>query len=255
MTDLKVKLGNFLFKNLFAVYKPMYAAFKTKQDAFEIALLKKYVAPGNTIIDIGSNIGFYALILSELTGEKGKVHCFEPDATNFKHLQKAVGQLKNVNINYKAIGPRTEKIKIYTSKELNVDHRTYQPEEYDEVIEIDAVNLDEYLEKINGGKIPKVEMIKMDIQGFEMQAIKGMQRTLTENKDIKLISEFWPYGLNKANSSSMEYFDHLRSLQFNCYLLEKDTLVKLDENKVKELDKFKEDKTHYFNIFVTRGNV
>lgn len=254
-SDLKIKLGNFLFKNLFSVYKPMYTAFKTKQDAFEIELLKKYIKPGDTIIDIGSNIGFYALILSELTGEKGHVHCFEPDATNFKHLQKAVGQLKNVTINHKAIGPNTEKLKIYTSKELNVDHRTYKPEEYDEVIEIDAVNLDEYLSNYNEGKVPKIDIIKMDIQGFEMQAIRGMQKTLTENKDIKLISEFWPYGLNKANSSSMEYFDHLLSLQFTCYLFENESLVKLDEKKVNELDKFKDDKTHYYNILVTRGNV
>ncbi len=251
MADLKVKLGNFLFKNLFVVYKPMYNAFKTKQDAFEIELLKKYIKPGNTIIDIGSNIGFYALILSELAGEKGRVHCFEPDATNFKHLQKAAGHLKNITLNHKAIGPNTEKLKIYTSKELNVDHRTYKPEEYDEVIEIDAVNLDEYLTKVPG----KVDFIKMDIQGFEMQAIKGMQKTLTENKDIKLISEFWPYGLNKANSSSLEYFNHLVSLQFTCYLFENNSLVKMDEKKVLELEKYKDDKSHYYNILATRGNV
>jgi FkbM family methyltransferase len=254
-SDLKIKLGNFLFKNLFAVYKPMYTAFKIKQDAFEIKLLKKYIKPGDTIIDIGSNIGFYALLLSELAGEKGHVHCFEPDAVNFKHLQSATAQLKNVSINHKAIGPTTEKIKIYTSKELNVDHRTYEPEDYDEVIEIDAVNLDDYLMRTDGGKIPKVNFIKMDIQGFEMQAIKGMQRTLTENKDLKLISEFWPYGLHKAGSSSLEYFDHLLSLQFTCYLFENETLVKLDTKKVNELDKYKEDKTHYYNILATRGNV
>jgi len=253
--DLKIKLGNFLFKNLFWLYKPMYTSFKTKQDAFEIELLKKYVKPGDTIIDIGSNIGFYAIILSEIAGEKGKVHCFEPDIVNFKHLQKAVKPLKNVVINHKAVGPNTEKIKIYTSKELNVDHRTYEPEEYDEVIEIDAVNLDEYLSNLNGGKIPDVDFIKMDIQGFEMQAIKGMQKTLTENKDVILISEFWPYGLKKAGSSSLEYFNHLSSLQFKCYLFENSSLVTLDEKKVRELDRYKDNKTHYYNILVTRGNV
>jgi FkbM family methyltransferase len=254
-SDLKIKLGNFLFRNFFALYKPMYNAFKTKQDAYEIELLKKYIKSGDTIIDIGSNIGFYASILSDLAGSKGHVHCFEPDITNFKHLQREVAKLTNTTINNKAVGPRTEKIKIYTSKELNVDHRTYQPDEYDKETEIDAVSLDEYLMNLNAGKIARVDLIKMDIQGFEMQAIKGMQRTLTENKTIKLISEFWPYGLDKAKSSAMEYFDHLLSLQFNCYLFEKNTLVKLDVHKVKELEKLKDDKSYYFNILATRANV
>src|SRR5512141_2881832 len=103
-SDLKIKIGNFLFKNLFLVYKPMYKAFKTKQDAYEIELLKKYIKPGDTIIDIGSNIGFYAGILSNLATEKGHVYCFEPDITNFLHLKKEVSKLKNVTINNKAVG-------------------------------------------------------------------------------------------------------------------------------------------------------
>ncbi len=246
--SFSIKLGNFLYKHAFAVYKPMYTRFKNRQDAFEIELLKKHISHGDTVLDIGANIGYYASLLSQLVGEKGKVHCFEPDKQNFEHLQKTVSELKNTRINNTAVGPRTETLKIYTSKNLNVDHRTYKPEEYDQEIEIQAVSIDDYL-----GNTTTIDFIKMDIQGFEMQAIQGMQKTLENNPSLKLISEFWPYGLKKAGSSVTEYFTFLTAKGFTCYLLEKKSLKKLTVDDVRLLEPLPEE--HYFNIFATRAHV
>ena len=246
--SFSIKLGNFLYKNAFSLYKPMYKLFKNKQDAFEIELLKKHIKQNDIVLDIGANIGFYATILSDIVGEKGLVHCFEPDSKNFEHLKKTTADFKNIKINNKAVGPKTEKLKIYTSKNLNVDHRTYKPEEYDKEIEIDAVSIDDHL-----AADPKVDFIKMDIQGFEIQAIQGMQTILDKNKDIKLISEFWPYGLKKAGSSVTEYFNFLQSKGFTCYLLEETSLLKLTTEKVSSLEPLGEE--HYFNIFATRTHV
>lgn len=246
--SFSIKLGNFLYNNAFGLYKPMYKLFKNKQDAFEIELLKKHIKQNDTVLDIGANIGFYATILSDIVGEKGLVHCFEPDSKNFEHLKKTTANFKNIKINNKAVGPKTEKLKIYTSKNLNVDHRTYKPEEYDKEIEIDAVSIDDHL-----ASNPKVDLIKMDIQGFEMQAIQGMQNILDKNKDIKLISEFWPYGLKKAGSSVTDYFNFLSAKGFTCYLLEKNSLQKLSLDKVSSLEPLGEE--HYFNIFATRTDV
>jgi FkbM family methyltransferase len=236
----------------------MYYSFKKKQDAFEIELLKKHIRKNDVVLDIGANIGFYAEIISELVGEKGHVHCFEPDGTNFNHLKKSCGQLKNVSLVNKAVGPATETLKIYTSKNLNVDHRTYKPEEYDEEIEIEAVSIDDYLLEAENQRFSlhdkqgnkKVDFIKMDIQGFEMQAVKGMLQTLSENPNVKIISEFWPYGLRKAGSSVNDYFSFLTSKGFTCYLLEKNSLEKLTVEKVTSIEPLGEE--HYFNIFASR---
>jgi FkbM family methyltransferase len=246
--SFSIKFGNFLYKNAFALYKPLYTLFKNKQDIFEIELLKKYIHKNDVVLDIGANIGFYALILSDLCGENGKVHCFEPDKTNFGHLEKACGKRNNISLVNKAVSSKTETLKIYTSKNLNVDHRTYKPEEYDQEIEIEATSIDEYL-----GKDLKVDLVKMDIQGFEMQAIQGMTKMLEYNKDIKIISEFWPYGLRKAGSSVNIYYDYLSSLGFTCYLLEKSSLQKLSGQKVAELEPLGEE--YYFNIFASRSDV
>lgn len=243
--SLSVQLGNFLYKNAFGLYKPMYASFKRKQDAFEIELLKKHIPVNSVVLDIGANIGFYAKILSEIVGVNGKVYCYEPDTTNFSHLKNYCSGLKNVELNNLAVSSKTETIKIYTSKELNVDHRTYKPEEFDKEIEIKAVSIDDHVKG-------KVDFIKMDIQGFEMSAIKGMERTLAENPKVKMISEFWPYGLKKAGSSVTEYFVYLTNKGFTCHLLEKNSLQKLTMIKVTELESLANDKEHYFNIFVSK---
>ena len=244
--SLSIQFGNFLYHKAYWLYKPIYTIFKKKQDAFEIELLRKQIQQNDVVLDIGANIGFYATLLSELVGEKGEVHCFEPDVKNFQHLQNTTKGCRNIHLNNKAVGSKTEKIKIYTSKNLNVDHRTYKPEEYDKEVDIEAISVDEYIKG-------KVDFIKMDIQGFEMQAVQGMQKTLSVNKEIKIISEFWPYGLRKAGSSVLAYYDFLTAHDFTVYLLKKNSLQRLTVDTVKSLSEL--DEVHYFNILAVREHV
>ncbi len=247
--SFSIKLGNFLYSHAFWLYRPLYTVFKNRQDQFEIELLKKHIQSGDIVLDIGANIGFYATLISELVGDKGKVHCFEPDALNFKHLQYTCGKISNLILNHTAVGPKTEKLKIYTSKNLNVDHRTYEPDEYADVLEIDAVSIDDYLSKED----QKVHLIKMDIQGFEMQAMQGMKDTLKNNQELKIISEFWPYGLRKAGGSALAYYELLKQNRFTVQLVKNNALEALSEEKVKALNDLGE--ATYFNIFAQRTHV
>lgn len=249
-SSLSIALGNFLYKNCFPLYKITYKAFKEKQDSFEISLMKKYIKPTDTVLDIGANIGFYAEILSDIVGPNGKVHCFEPDTLNFKHLKDRCQKLTNVQINNKAVSDKTEVIKIYTSKQLNVDHRTYKPDDYDQEIDIDAIAIDDYLATAQGGK--EINFIKMDIQGFEMSAVKGMTKTL-QSLHLKLLSEFWPYGMRKAGTSVLEYYTFLKQNNFYIYLIENNQLIELTEEKVKTFLDLPE--TTYMNIFASKDRV
>ncbi|MBA4241388.1 MAG: hypothetical protein C0448_11720 [Sphingobacteriaceae bacterium] len=246
-SSFSIALGNFLYKNCFPIYKLTYKSFKEKQDAFEISLMKKHIKAGDTVLDIGANIGFYAEILSGIVGDKGHVHCFEPDATNFTHLKNRCAQLSNVRINNKAVSDKTETIKIYTSKKLNVDHRTYKPDEYDQEIDIHAISIDEYLSPNT-----EVNFIKMDIQGFEMSAVKGMTKTL-QSPHLKMLSEFWPYGMRKAGTSVLDYFHFLKQYHFHIYLIDNNQLVELTEEKVKTFLNLPE--TTYMNIFASKNRV
>lgn len=253
-SKFSIALGNFLYKTFFPIYKITYKTFKEKQDAFEISLMRTYIKPGDHVLDIGANIGFYAEILSGIVGKKGKVHCFEPDITNFKHLKNRCKNLPNVIINNKAVSEKTETIKIYTSKKLNVDHRTYKPDEYDQEIDIHAITIDEYLGSSfdSAQDDKKINFIKMDIQGFEMSAVKGMTKTL-HSTNLKMLSEFWPYGMRKAGTSVWEYFQFLKQFGFHIYLIDNKQLVELTEEKVKTFLDLPE--TIYMNIFASKDRV
>jgi len=242
--DFSIQLGNFLYKHAFFIYQPLYSVFKKRQDAYEITLLKKHIHAGFTVLDIGANIGFYANILAEIVGENGKVHCFEPDKTNFNYLSKATINKKNIVTHHAAVGATNGTLKIYISDMLNVDHRTYEPEHYERVEEIPCLSIDDLFRDV------QVDFIKMDIQGFEEEALKGMVDTLVKNPRIKLISEFWPYGLAKSGTSALSYFDELSKLGFTCYLIEKNDIRLLSRDEVTKMNAHPENK--YYNLIAWR---
>jgi len=246
--SFSIQLGKFLYKNAFPLYNSLYPVFKRKQDARELELIGSIVKQGFNVLDIGANIGFYTEVLSKLAGPKGCVHAFEPEATNFKYLLHNCEQFKNVKLINKAVSNKTGPIKIYLSKMLNVDHRTYPVDDAAEVMEIDATSIDDYLKMNN---ISQIDFIKMDIQGFEMAALKGMEKTLKNNPEVKIITELWPYGLKKAGSSVFEIVDFANSEKFNIYLVTPNQLQLLTKEMVKEL---KEEEKSYYNIVLSKKN-
>lgn len=222
----KIKLGNWMFKNWFSLYNFTYKRFKLKNDRSELELLKKLVKPGFHVLDIGGNIGFYARTLSGMVGETGRVFSFEPDVTNFKYLKKNVGGLKNVETFNNAVSDKEDVIKIYTSKLLNVDHRTYPVNNYDKVEEIKAISIDDLM---SAGVIPKVDFIKIDIQGYELAAFKGMFNLLKTSKDLKIVAEYWPHGFKRAGTSAIEFYKFFTDLGYTFTLIDDSGLSPVTE--------------------------
>lgn len=225
----KIKIGNFLYKYCFPLYNISYSSFKNKNDKTEIDLLKQIIKAGDSVLDIGANIGFYAKILSTLTGNKGQVFCFEPDSQNFKYLAKNTKGIKNINLFNKAVSDKTDVIKVYKSKLLNVDHRTYPVNNYDSIEEISSVSIDELIaEKVIG----KVNVIKIDIQGYELTAFNGMKQLLSANNDIKIIAEYWPHGFKRAGTSAIAFYDFFDAMGYSFYLIDGDALTKISKDYI-----------------------
>lgn len=223
----KLKLASILYKNAFPLYRMMYFNFKKKKDAANLSIIKQLLTPTSNVLDIGANIGFYSVQLAEQTGAGGKVYCFEPDAVNFKHLQKETKSFKQIELFQKAVAAENGKLTLYTSDLLNIDHRTYEPESYSGKYDVEKISIDSFIQN----KF-KVDFIKMDIQGFEMDALNGMQETLKANNDLVMLTEFWPYGLQQAGSSAVAVFDFFTKLDFKVYQLIKNKLQQLTRDEV-----------------------
>lgn len=243
----KISIGNFLYKYCFPLYNYSYSKFKNKNDKAEIDILKKIIKPGDYILDIGSNIGFYAKILSKLTGKNGKVFCFEPDSLNFKYLIKNTLGLENIQTYNKAVSDKEQVLKVYKSKLLNVDHRTYPVNNYDSIEEITSVSIDEL---VSNKTIAKVDVIKIDIQGYELTAFNGMLNLLSSNDHIKIIAEYWPHGFKRAGTSAIEFYEFFDKLKYNFFLIDGKSLNKITKEYIIENN----DKPFEFsfNVLITK---
>lgn len=183
-------------------------------ETLEMEAIKK-IEKGDVVLDVGAHIGYYTLIFAKLVGEEGKVFAFEPDPDNFALLKKNVEMngYRNVIFVPKAVSNRTGKIRLYLSEENSGDHRIYDSHDCRQSIQIESIRLDDYFKDYDG----KIDFIKMDIEGAEWAALQGMSRLLMKNKNLKIISEFWPLGLKRSGFAPEEYLKSLVQSGFELY--------------------------------------
>jgi FkbM family methyltransferase len=237
--------ANKLYEYAFPIYRPLYAAYKTYADRAERQLLRKTAFQGAVVADVGANIGIYSEFLSRCVGPTGLVHSFEPSPDNFRRLSAATHDLSNVRLTQAVVGERSGECKLYVSDKLNVDHRAYKADgDSRRAVPTDMVALDDYFKT---GQ--RVDLIKMDIQGYELHALRGAQRVLQENRDINLLLEFWPAGLEQAGVGWRELVELLQGLNMNLTLVRTHGLVPFDARNIRN------DISWYANVFAhrTRG--
>ncbi len=236
------RLGNKLYKGAFPIYRPLYAAFKTYVDRAERRLLARHLSPGAVAVDAGANIGIYSQFLARCVGTAGMVHSFEPEPENFARLRAAVANLPNVRVNEFAISNKTGESVLYVSDDLNVDHRAYPTEgEMRPTLSIRSMTLDDYFKP---GE--RVDLIKMDLQGYEFHALRGAERVLHENPHIKLLLEFWPYGLEQAGA---EWTDLVTTLERQGLAIRQFSKNGLQAFRVETVEERPE---WYVNLFASR---
>jgi len=225
------------------MYWPLYVAYKTYTDRAERRLLKKILFQGAVVVDVGANIGIYSKFLSRRVGPTGMVHSFEPSPDNFRRLSAATHGLSNIRLTQAVVGERTGECKLYVSDKLNVDHRAYQADDDSRrAVLTEMVALEDYFKP---GQ--RVNLIKMDTQGYELHALRGAQRVLQENPDINLLLEFWPAGLKEAGVGWEELVQMLHSLNMNLTLVRPHGLVPFDARDVRNSVSW------YVNLFAHRS--
>jgi len=236
-------VGNKVYEHAFPIYGPLYAAYKAYADRAERRLLKRILFTGAIAVDAGANIGIYSEFLSRCVGPTGVVHSFEPSPDNFRRLSNCTRDLSNVRLTQAAVGERSGESKLYVSDKLNVDHRAYKADgDSRRAVSTEMIALDDYFKP---GQ--RVDLIKMDIQGYELHALRGARRVLQENPDIKLLLEFWPAGLEQAGVSWEGLVEMLQRLNMNLTLVKSCGLVPFDAHDVRN------DISWFVNLFVYPG--
>lgn len=180
-----------------------------------VAYLRKEIKDGDTVVDVGANIGLFSCLMAILAGPSGKVFSFEPDPGNVELLRKNIeenGLQNTITIVPAAASDRTGKLKFFPSGVHGaLVHDSAGSASHKGEIEVEATRIDDVL---SAAKVSAVQFIKMDIIGSEMKALKGMHRIIERNPNAKIISAFCPAFLERAGTSGMAYLEELTAAGF-----------------------------------------
>ena len=151
------------------------------------ALVKSIVAPGDVIMDIGANIGYYALMESGLAGSAGKVYAVEPNPQSVEILKRNVQMngLKNVKVFSLAIGDKDGAGKLNISRKSNWCSMSGEKSElFVDSVEVAVVSVDSFIKDR-----ARPDFIRMDVEGFEYEIIKGMRKLMASDGRLGLLIE------------------------------------------------------------------
>jgi FkbM family methyltransferase len=171
-------------------------------EPFETEVATREIRSGDTVLDLGANIGYYTLLFSELVGDKGRVFAFEPDPANFALLMKNIqaNGCRNVTAVPRAVSNKSGFLNLYHCDDDAGDHRVYDSGDGRSAIEVECVRLNDYF-----APTERIDFIKMDLQGAEWGAIEGASQLIRNNPDLKIISEYWPKGLKISGIDPADY--------------------------------------------------
>jgi FkbM family methyltransferase len=184
----------------------------------ETDLIRSLLKPGQVVVDVGGNIGYYSLIASDIVGSAGKVYTFEPEPSNFAFLERNVqiNGFHNIALEKYALSNTRESKRLFLSSTNSGGHHLYDAGQGEESVTVETITLDEYL----AGKERPVHLVKMDIEGFEPFAFQGMRKVLAANPGVRLLTEFFPNMITTAGASPREYLIGLKELGFSLALVD-----------------------------------
>lgn len=202
------RLGNHFYNWTPKLYRSLYSLYKALSDRDERRILRQLIKPGMTVLDVGANIGIYTEFLAKLVGPSGRVVAFEPEQQNVTRLRIATRTYEQVEVVQAAVSDVSGSLKLYIANDLNVDHRVYAPDEKRPCVEVRALAIDDFVPVGD-----HVDVIKMDIQGAELAALRGARRLLSSDSPALLL-EYWPYGLRAAGEEPEALLAELKSLGY-----------------------------------------
>jgi FkbM family methyltransferase len=185
----------------------------------ETRVMMGIVTSGMTVVDIGANIGYYTLLFARAVGEGGLVYAFEPAPETFALLRRNlhVNKLDRiVELHEEALSDNEGGGELFINEYNKGNNRLYDSggmrsapirlKRLDDVVPISK----------------HVDFIKMDIEGAEVLALRGMHKLLARDKPT-IVMEYWPRRFKKLNTTAEEMFEMLEALGYKFWDIEGET--------------------------------
>jgi FkbM family methyltransferase len=180
----------------------------------EAKFITRSLRPGQTVVDVGANIGLMTMLMARAVGPSGKVFAFEPGPRSFYLLQKNIraNGYTNVTAERAAVADNSGETELQVCGTGESDNRlrgvAADPRGY-YTVKTKVVVLDEYL------KGQRIDFVKIDAQGSEYRILKGLRRTVSENPQIRIVAEYGPGWIEAAGVPADEFFGLIESMELD----------------------------------------
>jgi FkbM family methyltransferase len=195
----------------FPIYDSVMRLFIARDGYWEFeesALLRKLVKNGQSIINVGANVGYTTLLLSKLVGTRGQVIAIEPEKLNINLLRRNLftNHATNVTMIGCAAAAENGQIDLFLSPDNAGDHRTTYNELSSSIVKVPCYRLDHILEFAD-----QIDGLVIDAQGFDHRIIEGA--SFIHNSKCKFVmTEFWPAGILEAGDSPQKVFSKYQQM-------------------------------------------
>ena len=194
-------------------YPPIDMAMgKYEQETTDLIL--RLIKPGMVVLDIGAHVGYYTLLAARQVGPEGKVYSFEPETDNHALLLRNIEQngYENIVATKSAVSDSEGDLTLYISGLDNGRHSIYQ-HDYPQQggVTVKTVTVDAFLQSQGW---PEVGLIKVDVEGAEMQVLAGMAKLLKNASELNMILEFNPPLLTSAGTDPLKLIEELSRMGF-----------------------------------------
>ncbi len=165
-------------------------------EPYETSLVKEKLKPEMVVYNIGANLGYYVLVASDCVGPTGKVFAFEPEPRNVELLRRTITENAIVNVEVLAMAVAAEpgSATLSLSSTNSGDHQLRNVADR-EGIRVPVVSIDSLI----AAGHPAPDAIIMDVQGSELDVLRGAKAFLASSKLKILFTEFWPKGLDERH--------------------------------------------------------
>jgi len=171
------------------------------REVFSSAHFQKIITEDMIIIDIGANIGYYALLESQLA-LKGHIYAIEPVLKNYDLLRKNMNlnNYNNISAYNFAIGNVDSQLEMYIYDKCNWSSFLKNPGNIIDTIQVPVITLDKFIDSY---LTHNPHFIRMDVEGFEYEILMGAQKTLQMVTPLIVCIEIHPHLISKEKVTSI----------------------------------------------------
>lgn len=202
IATLPADLGGFSFHCDLGDAIAREACFTGRYEPQDTQLLRGLIRPGDTVVDLGANWGYYTLAAAHWTTAAGRVVAFEPDPRLFAILERNVGmnRLAHVVLEHRAVGAAAGRSGFLGYRDGTENRGVSRMAGSKDVADFFSplVALDEALDDLG---VRQVRLVKMDIEGAEVDALLGMRPGLGSHRYQYVLVEIHPSLLASRGSS------------------------------------------------------